>query len=176
MEALNEQQYPLVKLVLEQALEPELVRVQVLQVQALRVQALVRVQLETLVQAQARLELKRHLQRNRPKLQPYRHRCKAPDRSREPQQELRLTQVHPKASDMTPLTLVQRELQVLELAQVPEREQRQERAAQLAQELVRRAQQEPLELQAQVQEPEPAPELRVSLERLPLRQGSTQHI
>ena len=39
MEALNEQQYPLVKLVLEQALEPELVRVQ-----ALRVQALVRVQ------------------------------------------------------------------------------------------------------------------------------------
>ena len=75
---------------------------------------------------------------------------------------------------MTPLTLAQRELQVLEQAQVPEREQRQERAAQLAQELVRRAQQEPLELQ--VQEPEPAPELRVSLERLPLRQGLTQHI
>ena len=83
---------------------------------------------------------------------------------------------------MTPLTLVQRELQALE--QVPEREQRRERAAQLAQELVRRAQQEPvrrtqqepLKLQAQVQEPKPAPELRVSLERLPLRQGSTQHI
>ena len=91
---------------------------------------------------------------------------------------------------MTPLALVRRELQVLE--QVPEREQRQERAAQLAQELLRRAQQEPLELQARVQEPEPvlklepqeqlwqepepAPELRVSLERLPLRQGSTQHI
>lgn len=73
---------------------------------------------------------------------------------------------------MTPLALVQRELQVLEQAQVPEREQWQERAEQLAQELVRRAQQEPLELQ----EPEPAPELRVSLERLPLRQGSTQHI
>lgn len=73
---------------------------------------------------------------------------------------------------MTPLTLVQRELQALE--QVPEREQRQERAAQLAQELVRRAQQEPLELQARVQEP--APELHVFLERLPLRQGSTQHI
>ena len=69
---------------------------------------------------------------------------------------------------------MQRKLQVLEQAQVPEREQWQERAAQLAQELVRRAQQEPLELQ--VQEPEPAPELRVSLERLPLRQGSTQHI
>ena len=48
MEALNEQQYPLVKLVLEQALEPELVRVQALQVQApARVAA--RVQLEPLV-------------------------------------------------------------------------------------------------------------------------------
>ena len=77
---------------------------------------------------------------------------------------------------MTPLALVQRKLQVLEQAQVPEREQRQERTAQLAQELVRRVQQEPLELQARVQELEPAPELRVSLERLPLRQGSTQHI
>lgn len=77
---------------------------------------------------------------------------------------------------MTPLALVQRELQVLEQAQVPEREQRQERAAQLAQELVRQAQQEPLELQARVQEPESAPELHVFLERLPLQQGSTQHI
>lgn len=77
---------------------------------------------------------------------------------------------------MTPLTLVRRELQVLEQAQVPEREQRQERVAQLAQELVRRAQQEPLELLAQVQELESAPELHVFLERLPLRQGSTQHI
>ena len=77
---------------------------------------------------------------------------------------------------MTPLTLAQRELQVLEQAQVPEREQRQKRAAQLAQELVRRAQQEPLELQVQVQEPKPAPELHVFLERLPLQQGSTQHI
>ena len=86
MEALNEQQYPLVKLVLEQALEPELVRVQ-----ALRVQALVRVQLEPLVQlellAQKRvqLELERHLQRSCPKPQLHRHRCKVPDRSREPQ-------------------------------------------------------------------------------------------
>ena len=93
---------------------------------------------------------------------------------------------------MTPLALVHRELQALEQTQVPEREQRQERAAQLAQELVRRAQQEPLELQARVQElepvlklepqeqlwqePKPAPELHVFLERLPLRQGSTQHI
>ena len=91
MEALNEQQYPLVKLVLEQALEPELVRVQAL-VQA---QALVWVQLEPLVQAQpqplvqtqpqVQLKLERHLQRNHPKLQPHRHRCKVPDRSREPQ-------------------------------------------------------------------------------------------
>ena len=101
MEALNEQQYPLARLVQKQALEPELVRVQ-----ALQVQALVRVQLEPLVQAQARLELERHLQRSCPKLQLHRHRCKVPDRSREPQQELRLTQVHPKASDMTPLALV----------------------------------------------------------------------
>ena len=77
---------------------------------------------------------------------------------------------------MTPLALVQRELQVLEQAQVPEREQRQERAAQLAQELVQRVQQEPLKLQARVQELEPAPELHVFLEKLPLRQGSTQHI
>ena len=76
---------------------------------------------------------------------------------------------------MTPLALVRRAQQELQ-AQVPEREQRQERAAKLAQELVRRAQQEPLELQAQMQEPKPAPELHVFLERLPLRQGSTQHI
>ena len=77
---------------------------------------------------------------------------------------------------MTPLALVQRELQVLEQAQVPEREQWQERAEQLAQELVQRAQQEPPELLVRVQELEPAPELYISLERLPLRQGSTQHI
>ena len=50
MEALNEQQYPLVKLVLEQALEPELVRVQ-----ALQVQALVRVQVQVLVQLEPRM-------------------------------------------------------------------------------------------------------------------------
>jgi len=46
VEALNEQQYPLVKLVQKQALEPELVRVQ-----ALQVQALVRVQLDPRVRA-----------------------------------------------------------------------------------------------------------------------------
>ena len=64
MEALNEQQYPLVKLVLEQALEPELVRVQALRVQALEwvqlellVQALVRVQLELRAQALVRVQL-----------------------------------------------------------------------------------------------------------------------
>ena len=53
MEALNEQQYPLVKLVLEQALEPELVRVQALAQVAARVQvpARVRAQLEPLMLA-----------------------------------------------------------------------------------------------------------------------------
>ena len=57
MEALNEQQYPLVKLVLEQALEPELVWVQVLQVQTLvRVHLEPLVQLELLAQAQVQLE------------------------------------------------------------------------------------------------------------------------
>lgn len=76
---------------------------------------------------------------------------------------------------MTPLALVQRELQVLEQAQVPEWEQRQERAAQLAQELMRRAQQEPLELQVLELEPELS-ELHVFLARLPLQQDSTQHI
>ena len=50
MEALNEQQYPLVKLVLEQALEPKLVRVQ-----ALQVQVLVRVQVQVLVQLEPRM-------------------------------------------------------------------------------------------------------------------------
>lgn len=69
--------------------------------------------------------------------------------------------------------IVQQKL-VLELVQAPELEQVQGLTAQLAQELERRAQQEPLELQ--VREPEPAPELHVFLERLPLRQGSTQHI
>lgn len=177
MEVLNEQQYPLVRLVQELTLEPELVRVQALQVQVLvRAQLELRMQLELLAQEQpqVQLELERHLQRSCPKLQLHRHRCKVPDRSREPQQAHCQTQARPKASDMTPLALAQRELQVLEQAQVPEREQRQERAAQLAQELVRRAQQEPLELQ--VQELEPAPELHVFLERLPLRLGLTQHI
>ena len=165
-------------------MEPGPARVQKLGLQEPQVQALVQVaelaQLEPQVQVQlepqVRLELEQHLQRSNPKPQLHPHRCKAPDRSREPQLELRQTQVHPKALDMTPLTLVQRELQVLEQAQVPEREQQLERAAQLAQELVRRAQQEPLELQARVQELEPAPELHVFLERLPLQQGLTQHI
>ena len=92
MEALNEQRCPLVKLVLEQALEPELVRVQVLQMQTLvrvRVQPLVQaqplVQLVLLTQEQSQLELERHLQRNHPKPQLHRHRCKVPDRSRKPQ-------------------------------------------------------------------------------------------
>ena len=122
------------KLVLEQALEPELVRVQVLQVQTLvRVQLEPLVQLELLAQAQVQLELEQRLQQSCPKLQLHRHRCKVPDRSQESQRKLCQTQAHPKASDMTPLALVQRELQVLEQAQVPEWEQRQEWAAQLAQ-------------------------------------------
>ena len=83
---MNEQQYPLVKLVLEQALEPELVRVQVLRVQALvQVQLEPLVQLELLAQAQVQLELEQRLQQSCPKLQLHRHRCKVPDRSRESQ-------------------------------------------------------------------------------------------
>ena len=85
MEALNEQQYPLVKLVLEQALEPELVRVQALAQVAARVQLEPRVRLEPLVQAQAQLEQEQRLQQSCPKLRPHRHHCKVPDRSREPQ-------------------------------------------------------------------------------------------
>lgn len=69
--------------------------------------------------------------------------------------------------------IVQQKL-VLELVQAPELEQVQGLTAQLGQELEQPVQQEPLELQ--VREPEPAPELHVFLERLPLRQGSTQHI
>ena len=71
------------KLVLEQALEPELVRIQ-----ALQVQVLARVQLAPLVQAlqvQVQLKLEQRLQQSCPKLQLHRHRCKVPDRSREPQ-------------------------------------------------------------------------------------------
>ena len=126
MEVLNEQQYPLVKLVLEQALEPGLARAQVLELQT---QALVQVaelarlepQVQALLepQAQVLLELEQHLQWSHPKPQLHHHRCKVPDRRREPQLELLQTQVHPKALDMTPRVLV------LAL----------ERAAQLAQEL-----------------------------------------
>ena len=155
----------------KQALELELVRAQVL-----RVQALVRVQLEPLVQAQpqVQLELEQRLQQSCPKLQLHRHRCKVPDRSRKPQQAHCQTQAHPKASDMTPLAMVQRELQglqVLALVLVPELEQVQGLAAQLAQELEQPAQQELL-----AQELELESELHVFLARLPLQQGSTQHI
>lgn len=63
MEAPNEQQYPLVRLVQKQVLEPELVRVQALWVQALRVQALrVQAQLEPLVQALVRVQLELRVQ------------------------------------------------------------------------------------------------------------------
>ena len=80
-------------------MEPVLARVQALELQA---QALA--QLEPLAQVQ--LELEQHLQRSHPKPQLHRHRCKAPDRSQEPQLELRQTQVHPKALDMIPRVLV----------------------------------------------------------------------
>ena len=111
MEALNEQQYPLVKLVLELAFEPALTRVQALE---LRAQALVQVraqaqqepQVRTQLEPQVQLELEQHLQRSHPKPQLHRHRCKEPDHSQEPQLELRQTQVHPKALDMTPRVLV----------------------------------------------------------------------
>ena len=145
---LSELQCPLVKPALELALEPGPARVQVL---ALQVQAAALARLEPLEQVQ--LELEQHLQRSHPKPQLHRHRCKAPDRSQEPQLGLLQTQVHPKALDM---------------AQVPELERMQELA--LAQELEQRAQQELL-VQELVQEPEPGFELRVFLERLPLRQG-----
>ena len=181
-------------------MEPELGRVQALelQVQALmQARALVQVaelaRLEPQVQVQVQLELlaqwplvlEQHLQRSRPKPQLHRHRCKGPDRSQEPQLELRQTQVHPKALDMTPQVLVLalepqvqqklalepqvRQELVLELTQAPELEQVQELAAQLAQEPVQRAQQELL-----VQEP--GSELRVFLARLPLQQDLTRHI
>ena len=155
---LSELQCPLVKPALELALEPGPARVQVL---ALQVQAAALARLEPLEQVQ--LELEQHLQRSHPKPQLHRHRCKAPDRSQEPQLGLLQTQVHPKALDMTP--------RVLELAQVPELERMQELAAQLAQELVQPAQQKLL-----TQELELESELHVFLERLPLRQDLTQHI
>jgi len=67
VEAPNEQQYPLVRLVQKQALEPELVRVQALRVQALvRVQLEPLVQLELLAQAQVQLELEQRLQQSCP--------------------------------------------------------------------------------------------------------------
>lgn len=96
-------------------MEPEQARVQTL-VLRVQVQALVQVaelaQLEPQVRAlaqlepQVRLELEQHLRRSHPKPQLHRHRCKVPDRSQEPQLELRQTQVHPKALDMTPQVLV----------------------------------------------------------------------
>ena len=161
------------------ALEPELARVQALvlqvQVQALlQVAELARLELQVQVaaQAQVQLELEQHLQWSHPKPQLHHHRCKAPDRSQEPQLELRQTQVHPKALDMTPRVLVLAlELQeivqqklVLELVQAPELEQVQGLTAQLGQELEQPVQQE---LLAQELEPEP----HVFLERLPLQQG-----
>ena len=114
-------------------MEPVLARVQELalqEVQALaqvaelarlepQVQVLVQVRTQARLEplAQVQLELEQHLQRSHQKPQLHRHRCKAPDRSQEPQLELRQTQVHPKAFDMTPRVLVLAlELQVAVLA------------------------------------------------------------
>ena len=82
---LNEQRCPLARLVLEQALEPELVRTQTQVAAQVRVQLEPLVQLELLAQAQVQLELEQRLQQSCPKLQLHRHRCKVPDRSRESQ-------------------------------------------------------------------------------------------
>ena len=120
------------KLGLELAFEPALTRVQalVLRVQALeqaqtlvqvaelaqqepQVQALMQVAELARLEPQVQLELEPRLQRSHPKPQLHHHRCKAPDRSQEPQLELRQTQVHPKASDMKVQAL---ELQVAVLA------------------------------------------------------------
>ena len=163
-------------------MEPGPARVQKLGLQEPQVQALVQVaelaQLEPQVQVQlepqVRLELEQHLQRSNPKPQLHPHHCKEPDHNQEPQLELRQTQVHPKALDMTPRVLVLAlELQeivqqklVLELVQAPELEQVQGLAAQLAQELEQPVQQELL-----AQELELEPEPHVFLERLPLQQG-----
>ena len=153
-------------------MEPVLARVQELALQ--EVQALAQVAELARLEPQVQLELEPRLQRSHPKPQLHHHRCKAPDRSQEPQLELLQTQVHPKALDMTPRVLVLAlELQVAVLTQAPELERVQGLAAQLAQELEQPAQQK---LLVQELELEPAPELHVFLERLPLRQDLTRHI
>ena len=92
------------RLALELALEPELARVQALTLQVAEMARLEpQVQVQTLAQVQ--LELEQHLRWSHPKPQLHRHRCKAPDRSQEPQLELRQTHVHPRALDMTPRVL-----------------------------------------------------------------------
>ena len=157
------------RLGLELAFEPALTRVQALE---LRAQALVQVQLEPMAQVQ--LELEQRLQRSHSKPQLHPHHCKEPDHNQEPQLELRQTQVHPKALDMTPRVLVLAlELQeivqqklLLKPAWAPELEQVQGLAAQLAQELEQPVQQELL-----AQELELELEPHVFLERLPLQQG-----
>ena len=155
-------------------MEPELARVQALTLQVAemarlepQVQALMQVAELARLEPQVQLELEPRLQRSHPKPQLHHHRCKAPDRSQEPQLELLQTQVHPKALDMTPRVLVLvLELQVAVLTQAPELERVQGLAAQLAQELEQPVQQELL-----AQELELEPEPHVFLERLPLQQG-----
>ena len=83
-------------------MEPELARVQAL---TLQVAEMARLEPQVQTLAQVQLELEQHLRWSHPKPQLHRHRCKAPDRSQEPQLELRQTQVHPRALDMTPRVL-----------------------------------------------------------------------
>lgn len=171
VEVQSEQQCPLERLALEQALAPKLVReLARSQVQLeLEPQVQVQLELEPLVQAQAlpqRLpELEQYFQRSCPKPQLHRHRYKGPDHSQGPQ--LELCQTHPKALDKTPQALklelglqVRRAQQVLVLALQASLELTEQ------QEL---AQQEQLA-------PEQMSEQHVFLARLPLQQGSIQHI
>lgn len=100
------------RLGLELAFESALTRVQALE---LRAQALVQVAELAQLEPQVQVQLEQHLQRSHPKPQLHRHRCKAPDRIQEPQLELRQTQAHPKALDMTPRVLVLALVLALEL-------------------------------------------------------------
>ncbi len=104
-------------------------------------------------QSQVQLELEQRRQQSRPKLQLHRHHCKEPDRSQEPQRELRQMQARPKALDT--------------MTQSKEWEPQVQREPVLGLELVLE-----LEPQEQLGQESELSELHVFLERLPLRQGS----
>ena len=93
MEAQNEQQCPLARLVQELAFGPELAQ------ELTRPQVQMQLELGLLVQTQAQLELEHRLQRSCPKPQLHRYRYKGPGHSQGPQLELRRTQAHPTALD-----------------------------------------------------------------------------